>query len=118
MNFGSGGNISAKAWKDIWGCGQGIGGIKSIVPAAELIARFQAEYQRARTRLLAARAMALSHAILETLLDRPYSGYEISKRFDQTVGFFSRARKRTEEPTSELHFPLRMRNAGFGLQKT
>src|SRR3546814_12490902 len=29
MNFGSGGNISAKAWKDIWGCGQGIGGIKS-----------------------------------------------------------------------------------------
>src|SRR3546814_2867899 len=51
MNFGSGGNISAKAWKDIWGCGQGIGGIKSIVPAAELIARFQAEYQRARTRL-------------------------------------------------------------------
>src|SRR3546814_18636178 len=35
MNFGSGGNISAKAWQDIWGCGKGIGGIKSIVPAAE-----------------------------------------------------------------------------------
>src|SRR3546814_17755911 len=62
MNFGSGGNISAKAWTAIWGCGQGIGGIKSIVPAAALIARFQADYQRARTRLLAARGRAHSHA--------------------------------------------------------
>ena len=58
MNFGSDGigstgSISAKAWRDIWGCGQGIAGVKAVVPAAELVARLQAEYQRARTRLLA-----------------------------------------------------------------
>ncbi|NGY04356.1 PadR family transcriptional regulator [Solimonas terrae] len=45
--------------------------------------------------------MALSHAILVTLLDRPHSGYEISKRFDKTVGFFWRARK--QQIYSELH---------------
>src|SRR3546814_18989276 len=45
--------------------------------------------------------MALSHAILVTLLDRPHSGYEISKRFDQTVGFFWRARK--QQIYQELH---------------
>lgn len=54
MNFGSEGGISAKAWKDIWGCGQGIAGVKAVVPTAELVARLSAEYQRARTRLLAA----------------------------------------------------------------
>lgn len=54
MNFGSEGGMSAKAWKDIWGCGQGIAGVKAVVPAAELVARLAAEYQRARTRLLAA----------------------------------------------------------------
>lgn len=45
--------------------------------------------------------MALSHAILVTLLDRPHSGYEISKRFDQTVGFFWRASK--QQIYQELH---------------
>ncbi|NGY04355.1 NAD(P)H-dependent flavin oxidoreductase [Solimonas terrae] len=54
MNFGSEGGVAAKAWKDIWGCGQGIAGVKAVLPAAELVARLQAEYQRARTRLLAA----------------------------------------------------------------
>ena len=48
MNFG--GN-STKAWKDIWGCGQGIGAIKSVVPAAELIARLKREYEVARRRV-------------------------------------------------------------------
>ncbi len=54
MNFGSGGNTGSKAWKDIWGCGQGIGAVKAVVPAAELVERLQREYQTARKRLLAA----------------------------------------------------------------
>ncbi len=54
MNFGSGGDTSAKAWKDIWGCGQGIGAVKAVVPAAELVARLQREYQAAKARVLAA----------------------------------------------------------------
>jgi nitronate monooxygenase len=54
MDFGSGGASDAKAWKDIWGCGQGIGAVKEVVPAAELVARLQREYDAARSRLLAA----------------------------------------------------------------
>jgi nitronate monooxygenase len=42
---------SKKAWKDIWGCGQGIGAIKSVLPAADLIARLKREYQSARHRV-------------------------------------------------------------------
>jgi nitronate monooxygenase len=52
MNFGSGDSAKAKAWKDIWGCGQGIGAVDAIVPAAELIARLKREYAAARARLL------------------------------------------------------------------
>jgi nitronate monooxygenase len=51
MNFGSGGNSDSKAWKDIWGCGQGIGAVKSIGSAAALVDRLHAEYSAARTRL-------------------------------------------------------------------
>ena len=51
MNFGSGGNTSAKAWKDIWGCGQGIGAVKQVQPTAELVARLTKEYVAARERL-------------------------------------------------------------------
>ncbi len=51
MDFGSGGNTSAKAWKDIWGCGQGIGAIKSRGPAGDYVARLIAEYEEARARL-------------------------------------------------------------------
>jgi len=47
MNFGSGGNAKAKAWRDIWGCGQGIGSVKHVPTAAELIARLSAEYDEA-----------------------------------------------------------------------
>jgi len=54
MNFGSGGDTSAKAWKDIWGCGQGIGAVKAVVPTAELVARLRREYEAARSRVLAA----------------------------------------------------------------
>ncbi|MEI4481841.1 MULTISPECIES: NAD(P)H-dependent flavin oxidoreductase [unclassified Phyllobacterium] len=44
----------AKAWKDIWGCGQGIGAIKQIVPAGELVARLEREYKEAKAALCAA----------------------------------------------------------------
>jgi nitronate monooxygenase len=51
MNFG-GGEGAKKAWKDIWGCGQGIGAVKSVGPAAALVDRLAAEYAQARARLL------------------------------------------------------------------
>ncbi|HEX6860022.1 MAG TPA: nitronate monooxygenase family protein [Caulobacteraceae bacterium] len=53
MNFGSGGNTEAKAWRDIWGCGQGIGAVKSAPSAAELIARLSSEYEEAKAALAA-----------------------------------------------------------------
>ena len=51
MNFGSGGNSDAKAWKDIWGCGQGIGAVKEVVPTEEFVGRLIREYEEARARL-------------------------------------------------------------------
>ena len=53
MNFGAG---AAKAWKDIWGCGQGIGAVKSVVPAAELVDRLKREYAQARQRITVSQA--------------------------------------------------------------
>jgi nitronate monooxygenase len=53
MNFASGGNTDAKAWKDIWGCGQGIGAVKSIGPAAVYIDKLKQEYDEAKKRLMA-----------------------------------------------------------------
>ena len=49
MNFGS---SEAKAWKDIWGCGQGIAPIDKVQKAAEYIAQLKCEYAEARARLL------------------------------------------------------------------
>ena len=57
MDFG-GGDSAKKAWKDIWGCGQGIGAIRQVVPTAELVARLAREYQAARARLSLAQAAA------------------------------------------------------------
>ncbi len=57
MDFG-GGESAKKAWKDIWGCGQGIGAIKQVVPTAELVARLAREYQAAKARLSLAQAAA------------------------------------------------------------
>lgn len=51
MNFGAGGE--ARAWRDIWGCGQGIGAIREVVPAAALVARLRREYAEAKSRLCA-----------------------------------------------------------------
>ncbi|EJE51675.1 2-nitropropane dioxygenase-like enzyme [Acidovorax sp. CF316] len=48
MNFGG---DAKKAWKDIWGCGQGIGAIDAVTSTAELVARLRREYQAARARL-------------------------------------------------------------------
>jgi nitronate monooxygenase len=51
MNFGG---SAAKAWKDIWGCGQGIGAIDKVQPARALVAQLKAEYDAARARLCGA----------------------------------------------------------------
>lgn len=56
MDFGTGGdqesgNREAKAWRDIWGAGQGIGAVKRVVPAAEVVERLRNEYRAARQRL-------------------------------------------------------------------
>ena len=51
MNFGSGGNSDAKAWKDIWGCGQGIGAVKAVLSAQELVDKIEAQYIAAKLRL-------------------------------------------------------------------
>jgi nitronate monooxygenase len=44
MNFGSGGNTEAKAWKDIWGSGQGIGSIKDSPTVQVLVDQLKQEY--------------------------------------------------------------------------
>ena len=51
MNFGSGREKEAKAWRDIWGAGQGLAAVKSIVPVAELVERLAREYAEARRAL-------------------------------------------------------------------
>jgi nitronate monooxygenase len=48
MNFGG---DAKKAWKDIWGCGQGIGAVKAVVPTAALAERLAGEYARAQARV-------------------------------------------------------------------
>jgi nitronate monooxygenase len=48
MNFGA---DKSKAWKDIWGCGQGIGAITQVQRTADLVAQLKREYQEARQRL-------------------------------------------------------------------
>jgi nitronate monooxygenase len=56
MNFGTGSAAmsSAKAWKDIWGCGQGCGEVQQIQTTAERVAQWQGEYAAAKKRLLGA----------------------------------------------------------------
>ncbi|MCE1160547.1 MAG: nitronate monooxygenase family protein, partial [Burkholderiales bacterium] len=51
MNFGSGGNTAAKAWKDIWGVGQGVAVIDEVLPTADLVNQLETEYRAARARL-------------------------------------------------------------------
>ena len=54
MNFGGG---RSKAWKDIWGSGQGIGAVKDVVPVADLVARLVREYNEAKAELAEAAAL-------------------------------------------------------------
>jgi nitronate monooxygenase len=51
MDFGSGGNMEKKAWRDIWSGGQGVGAVKSVVPVAALVDRLEREYRDARRRI-------------------------------------------------------------------
>lgn len=54
MSFGSGGSSKSKAWRDIWGAGQGVGLIQDSPPVADLVARLKREYDAARAELLGA----------------------------------------------------------------
>jgi nitronate monooxygenase len=51
MNFGSGGGSKAKAWRDIWGAGQGVGLMNEVLSVAEVVERLKAEHAAARKRL-------------------------------------------------------------------
>jgi nitronate monooxygenase len=54
LNFsGSDGAAQVKAWKDVWGAGQGVGAVRDILPAADRIARLIEEYDRAKRALCA-----------------------------------------------------------------
>ncbi|KQW66387.1 2-nitropropane dioxygenase [Phenylobacterium sp. Root77] len=63
MSFGSGGNQKAKAWKDIWGCGQGIGAVKDIPSAGDMIDRLAAEYEAAKAALAAKTSLTRGSAL-------------------------------------------------------
>ncbi|MBT8089527.1 MAG: nitronate monooxygenase family protein [Gammaproteobacteria bacterium] len=54
MDFGSGGDLDAKVWKDIWSAGQGAGDIEEIMPARDLVLRMEREYRETLARLNAA----------------------------------------------------------------
>jgi nitronate monooxygenase len=64
MNFGS--DRPAKAWKDIWGVGQGIGNIDDVPPVLELITRLRSEYAAARARLQLASKVKTQHGGTES----------------------------------------------------
>jgi len=51
MNFGSGGNMKQKAWRDIWSAGQGVGNIGDILPAGAVVARMSREFEETRRRM-------------------------------------------------------------------
>ena len=53
MKFGSGGSLKAKAWKDIWGSGQGIGVVDKVRPAAEYVDLLAEQYAAAKARICA-----------------------------------------------------------------
>ncbi|WP_298090076.1 nitronate monooxygenase family protein [uncultured Sphingomonas sp.] len=51
MDFGTGNGAKAKAWRDIWGSGQGIGAVDAVEPVADRVARLEREYRAARVRI-------------------------------------------------------------------
>ena len=60
MNFGS----TRKPWKDIWGCGQGIGAMQDVAPVAARVQRLETEYRAARARLIGARSTSADPALV------------------------------------------------------
>jgi nitronate monooxygenase len=54
MNFGSGSDLKAKVWRDIWSAGQGVGNIHEVLPTADLVARMVGEYDDTRRRMCGA----------------------------------------------------------------
>jgi nitronate monooxygenase len=64
MNFGSGGNQKSKAWRDIWGCGQGIGAIKDVPSVAEVVARLSDEYEAGKAELAQKTSFTAGKALL------------------------------------------------------
>jgi hypothetical protein len=67
MNFGSGGNTDAKAWKDIWGSGQGIGAVKAVRSVAERVARLEQQYKAAASALAANTAIPVLITVRSTI---------------------------------------------------
>jgi nitronate monooxygenase len=63
MNFASGGNQEARAWRDIWGCGQGIGAVKGVVSVADLVDRLAREYEDAKAALAAKTTFTAGQAL-------------------------------------------------------
>jgi nitronate monooxygenase len=63
MNFGSGGNQEAKAWRDIWGCGQGIGAVKELQSVAEFVAQLSSQYEAAKADLVAKTVLTAGHKL-------------------------------------------------------
>ena len=63
MNFGSGGNTEAKAWKDIWGCGQGIGAVKSRGPVKDYVDQLVREFDDARAALAKGQAFVRKQTV-------------------------------------------------------
>jgi nitronate monooxygenase len=64
MDFGSGGGQMAKAWRDIWGAGQGVGAVKGVLPTAELVARLAGEYETAKAELALKTSFTAGRALL------------------------------------------------------
>jgi nitronate monooxygenase len=64
MNFGSGGNQKSKAWRDIWGCGQGIGAVKDVPTVADVVARLSSEYEQAKAELALKTSFTAGRALM------------------------------------------------------
>lgn len=65
MSFGSGGSETSKAWRDIWGAGQGVGAVKEVTDTATIVARLRREYQAARQRVGLAEAETTRSRVAE-----------------------------------------------------
>ena len=105
MSFGGGEGSKPKAWKEIWGCGQGIGAVDKVVPVAEMVARLKREYDEARARLLPRGAGSVFSFDLK-------GNREQGKKFIETLKVFSHlanvgdCRSLVIHPASTTHFRM------------